>query len=44
MLTEWWRAGDKNEFSLDKKLDHVGCRPLKRNFLAFKTNKDDFNS
>ena len=31
---EWWRAGEIDEFDLKKKLARVGCRPLKRNYMA----------
>ena len=32
--TDWWRAKDVDEFNLKKKLMRVGCRPLKRKYLA----------
>ena len=41
MATEWWKAGEKDDFSLSNKLMRVGCRPLKRKFLACKTAAED---
>lgn len=43
MQTEWWKAGEVDDFSLQKKLLRVGCRPLKRKFLACKTSTDDLD-
>ena len=34
MKTEWWRAGETDDFSLKNKMARVGCRPLKRKHLA----------
>ncbi len=31
---EWWRAKDKDDYNLKKKLLRVGCRPLKRKHMA----------
>ena len=36
MKVEWWRAGDSDKYSLKDKLLRVGCRPLKRKYLACK--------
>lgn len=32
--TDWWKANDTDDYNLKKKLLRVGCRPLKRKFLA----------
>lgn len=32
--SEWWRAGEVDDYNLKNKLMRVGCRPLKRNYLA----------
>ena len=37
MMLEWWRAGEIDDFNLRQKLLRVGCRPLRRKFLACKT-------
>lgn len=31
---EWWRAKEHDDFSIKNKLTRVGCRPLKRKYLA----------
>ena len=31
---EWWRASEIDDYNLKNKLNRVGCRPLKRNYLA----------
>ena len=36
MDVEWWRAAQTDQFSLRDKLMRVGCRPLKRKYLACK--------
>ena len=36
MQAEWWRASDTDQYSLRDKLLRVGCRPLKRKYLACK--------
>ena len=36
MQAEWWKAGEIDEYNLKNKLLRVGCRPLKRKFLACK--------
>ena len=36
MQVEWWRAADADQYSLKDKLLRVGCRPLKRKYLACK--------
>ena len=36
MEAEWWRATDTDQYSLREKLMRVGCRPLKRKYLACK--------
>ena len=41
MKTEWWKATEIDDFSLREKLLRVGCRPLKRKFLACKTMSED---
>ena len=41
MKTEWWKATEVDDFSLREKLLRVGCRPLKRKFLACKTMSED---
>ena len=38
--TEWWRARENDEFNLKKKLLRVGCRPLKRKYLACQKSVD----
>ena len=37
MMLEWWKAGEIDNFNLRQKLLRVGCRPLRRKFLACKT-------
>ena len=32
--SEWWRAGEIDDFNLKNKLARVGCRPLKRNYMG----------
>ena len=34
MEAEWWRASQADQFNLKDKLMRVGCRPLKRKYLA----------
>ena len=41
MKSEWWKATEIDDFSLRQKLLRVGCRPLKRKFLACKTMSED---
>ena len=36
MQVEWWRAAESDQYSLKDKLLRVGCRPLKRKYLACK--------
>ena len=36
MKTEWWKAEEADQYSLKDKLLRVGCRPLKRSWLACK--------
>ena len=43
MQAEWWRAGEHDDFSLDGKLARVGCRPLKRKFLACKISAEEMD-
>lgn len=43
MATEWWKADEFDDFNLNTKLMRVGCRPLKRKFLACKVVADDFD-
>ncbi|CAI2385975.1 unnamed protein product [Moneuplotes crassus] len=38
--SEWFEANDIDEFDLEEKLMRVGCRPLKRKFLAFQKQND----
>ena len=37
MEEEWWKASDTDQFSLKEKMLRVGCRPLKRKYLACRT-------
>jgi hypothetical protein len=43
MQVEWWKAGEIDEYNLKNKLLRVGCRPLKRKFLACKASADDMD-
>ncbi len=43
MQTEWWRAGEVDQFSLKEKLIRVGCRPLKRKYLQCKKTVDELD-
>ena len=36
MQAEWWRASQADQYNLKDKLMRVGCRPLKRKYLACK--------
>ena len=36
MEQEWWRASSADQYNLREKLLRVGCRPLKRKYLACK--------
>ena len=38
--SEWWKAKENDEFNLKTKLLRVGCRPLKRKYLACKKSSD----
>jgi hypothetical protein len=38
--TDWWKAKDIDDFNIKKKLMRVGCRPLKRKYLACQKNPD----
>jgi len=40
--TEWWKAKEVDDFNLKKKLLRVGCRPLKRKYLAC-LKQDDYD-
>lgn len=40
MKADWWKAGPVDGFDLQKKLDRVGCRPIRRKFLSCKTEED----
>ena len=37
---EWWKAKEIDDFNLKKKLLRVGCRPLKRKYLACQKTPD----
>ena len=37
MEQDWWKASDTDQYNLKEKLFRVGCRPLKRKYLACKT-------
>lgn len=43
MQSEWWKAGELDQYSLKDKLLRVGCRPLKRKHLACRTSADDLD-
>ena len=43
MAQEWWRADEHDDFNLNHKLMRVGCRPLKRKFLACKAESGDYD-
>jgi hypothetical protein len=32
----WWKATDEDNFDVNQKLRRLGCRPLKRKYLACK--------
>ena len=36
MQMQWWKAGPIDSFNLKNKLNRVGCRPIKRNYLNCK--------
>ena len=40
MKLEWWKAGEVDDFNLRTKLLRVGCRPLKRKFMACKSQAE----
>jgi len=40
MEADWWKAGKTDQFNLSKKMARVGCRPLKRKFLACEKKSD----
>ena len=40
MRLEWWKAGEIDDFNLRTKLMRVGCRPLKRKFLACRSQAE----
>lgn len=40
MQTQWWKAGPVDSFNLKNKLNRVGCRPIKRNYLNCKTQEE----
>jgi len=43
MRTEWWRAGEIDNFNLKEKLQRAGCRPLKRKHLACTSSMEEFD-
>ncbi|EGR28460.1 hypothetical protein IMG5_175090 [Ichthyophthirius multifiliis] len=38
---QWWRAGQNDQFDLNKKLFRVGCRPAYRKFIECDKQYDD---
>ena len=42
---DWWKAKEADDFNLKNKLMRVGCRPLKRKYLAcVKSDSYDIDS
>ena len=41
--TDWWRAKESDDFDLKSKLLRVGCRPLKRKYLACSKGPEQFD-
>ncbi|CDW86272.1 UNKNOWN [Stylonychia lemnae] len=39
--SQWWQAGEDDDFNLKNKLLRVGCRPLKRKYLSCQKERDN---